>query len=113
MQRGNLKGKSPARTEAGYCCKGQQKKSFYKCINNRKRAKVNLHSLLDVRGIIVNKDEEKADVLNAFFTSVFGSQTGYSEDSQPPVLEDREGERKKSPINQKEAINNLLCHLDT
>jgi len=64
-------------------------------------------------GNIANKDEEKAEVLNSFFTSVFNSQTGYSQDSQPPALEDREGEQNKSPIIQEEAVNDLLCHLDT
>jgi len=29
------------------------------------------------------------------------------------VLEDREGERNKPPIIQEEAVNDLLCHLDT
>jgi len=29
------------------------------------------------------------------------------------VLEDREGEWNKLPIIQKEAVNDLLCHLDT
>jgi len=47
---------------------------------------------------IANKDEEKA---------------GYSQVSQPPVLENREGERNKPPIIQEEAVNDLLCHLDT
>jgi len=32
---------------------------------------------------------------------------------QPPVLEDRDGEKNKPPIIQEEAINDLLCHLDT
>jgi len=45
-----------------------------------------------VRGNIANKDEEKAAVLNAFFASAFSSQTGYSQSTQSPVLEDREGE---------------------
>jgi len=64
-------------------------------------------------GNTVNKDEEKTEVLNAFFASVFNSQTSYSQDSQPPVLEDREGEWNKPPIIQEEALNDLLCHLDT
>jgi len=31
----------------------------------------------------------------------------------PPVLEDGEGERNKPTIIQEEAVNYLLCHLDT
>jgi len=65
-----------------------------------------------VKRNLVNKDEEKAEALNAFFTSVFNSQTGYPQGSQPLVLEDREGEQNKPPIIQEEAVNDLLCHLD-
>jgi len=89
------------------------KQCFYKYINNKKRAKENLHPLLDAGGNIAVKDEEKAEVLHAFFASVFNSQTRYSQGTQPPVLEDREGEQNKPPIIQEEAVNDLLCHLDT
>ena len=51
-------------------------------------------------------------MLNAFFASVFNSQTSYSQGSQPPVQEDREGEKNKPSIIQEEAVNDLLCHLD-
>jgi len=43
------------------------KKCFYKYINNKKRAKQSLYPLLDARGNIANKDEEKAEVLNVIF----------------------------------------------
>jgi len=89
------------------------KKYSYKYIHNKKRAKESLHPLLDARGDMVNKDEENAEVLNAFFASVCNSQTSYSQDSQPPELEDREGEQNRPPINQEEAVNDLLCPLDT
>jgi len=68
---------------------------------------------LDAGGNIATKDEQKAEVLNAFFASVFNSQTGYSQGGQPPVLEDREGEQNKPPIIEEEAVDDLLCHLDS
>jgi len=89
------------------------KKYFYKYVNNKKRAKESLHLFLDAAGNIANKDEEKAEVLSAFFASVFKSETGYSQGIQPPALEDREGEQNKPPIIQEEVVNDLLCHLDT
>lgn len=51
------------------------KKCFYKHINNKRRAKEHLHSLLGVWGNIVTEDEEKAEVLNTVFASVLNSKT--------------------------------------
>ncbi|KAF1454703.1 putative RNA-directed DNA polymerase from transposon X-element, partial [Spheniscus demersus] len=87
------------------------KKSFYKYINDKKRAKETLHPLLDAGGNIVTEDEEKVEVLNAFFASVFNRQTGYPQGTRPRELEDR-GEQDEPPIIQEEAVNNLLRHLD-
>jgi len=88
------------------------KKWFYKYINNKKQAKESLHPLLDVRGNIVNKDEEKVEVLNACFASVF-DRLVIPRVVQPPVPVDREGEQNKPPMIQEEAVNDLLCHLNT
>ncbi|KAK4830258.1 hypothetical protein QYF61_009351 [Mycteria americana] len=89
------------------------RKCFYKYINNKRRAKDNLHPLLDMGGNIVTKDEEKAEVLNAFFASVFKSKTSYSPGTQPPELEDRDGEQNEAPEIQGKMVSDLLHHLDT
>jgi len=62
--------------------------------------------------ILPTKMRKRLRYFNAFFASVLNSQIGYSQGSQPPVLEDREGERNKPPIIQEEEVNDLLCHLD-
>ena len=51
----------------------ENKKHFYKHINNKRRAKENLHPLLDAAGNVTTEDKEEAEVLSAFFTSAFKS----------------------------------------
>ncbi|RMC20396.1 hypothetical protein DUI87_01245 [Hirundo rustica rustica] len=85
---------------------------FYKYINNKRRAKENLHSLLDTGRNIVTKDEEKAEVINTFFVSVFNSKTGYPQDNQLTELLDRDREQNRPPAIQEEAVRDLHSHLD-
>ena len=56
---------------------------FYKYINSKRRARENLHPLLDAEGNMVTKDQEKAEVLNAFVASVANSKTCYSLGKNP------------------------------
>ena len=51
---------------------------FYKYINSKRRARENLHPLLDAEGNTVTKDQNKAEVLNAFLASVFNRKTSCS-----------------------------------
>ncbi|PKU36009.1 rna-directed dna polymerase from mobile element jockey-like [Limosa lapponica baueri] len=89
------------------------KKNFYKYISSKKRTQENLHPLLDMGGNVVTKDEEKAEVLNAFLASVFSSRVGGSLSIQTPELADRGGEQNEAPVIQREVVRDLLQHLDT
>ncbi|KAK4823954.1 LOW QUALITY PROTEIN: hypothetical protein QYF61_008340 [Mycteria americana] len=89
------------------------KKHFFKYISSKRRAKENLQPLVDGGGNTVTKDEEKAEVLKAFFASVFNSRANCSLGTQPPELEDRDGDQNGAPIIQGEMVSDLLHHLDT
>jgi len=67
---------------------------------------------LDARGNVANKNEEKAEVLNAFFEPQSLLDWLFPAYSAPSAGR-QEGEWNKTPIIQEEAVNDLLCHLDT
>lgn len=73
------------------------KKCFYKYISSDNYTQENLPSLLEAAGCNSTKDEEKAEVFSAFFSSVFSSQTSYPQGTQPPEMEDMDQNRIKSP----------------
>ena len=69
--------------------------------------------MLDTEGNTVTKDQDKAEVLNNFFVSVFNSKTSCSLGTQPLVLEDRYGEQNKASQIHEEMVLDLLQRLYT
>ena len=55
----------------------------------------NLYSLWDVYETIVNTDEEKAEVLNPFVSSLFNSKTGCPQEKCSPELVDGDREQNR------------------
>lgn len=74
------------------------KNKSYKYINNKKKAKENLQHLTDAVGNITTKDEEKAEIFNAFFAPVSISHFSYLHSIQPFEVEDRDSEQNKPSI---------------
>lgn len=70
----------------------------------------NFHSLLDAVRNIKTKGGEKTDWF--LLASVFSSKINWFWVTQPPELDDRNGEQKEDPIIQGEMISDFLCLLD-
>jgi len=73
-------------------------KYFYKYINSKRKDRENLHPLSDAEGNTVTRDQVKAEVLNAFFASVFNRNTSCSLGMQLLALEVRDGEQSRPCI---------------
>ncbi|RMC06528.1 hypothetical protein DUI87_15965 [Hirundo rustica rustica] len=84
------------------------KKSFYRYINAKRKGKTNLCSLLDKGGNLVSADEGKAEVLNAYFTTVFSEETTCLQDNCPPGLVDGVREQNGPLIIEEVAVRELL-----
>ncbi|KAJ7415084.1 hypothetical protein BTVI_39456 [Pitangus sulphuratus] len=63
-------------------------------------------------GNTATKDEEKAEILNTFFASVFNRKTGCPQGNWLPELVDRDRKLNSPPVIEEETVSDLLSHLD-
>ncbi|PKU31482.1 rna-directed dna polymerase from mobile element jockey-like [Limosa lapponica baueri] len=88
------------------------KKGFFKYISSKRKTRENVNLLLNEVGALVMEDAEKAQLLNAFFASVFTAKAGPQE---PQTLEVRERDRRKEdfPWIEEDQVRDHLGKLNT
>ena len=84
------------------------KKTFYRYIGQKRQAKTGVPSLVNLKGELASTDEEKAEVLNEFFASVFtgGQDSSLSHVPEPCTPKPPDGEQggKSSPTVRAEQV---------
>ncbi|CAM4671219.1 unnamed protein product [Caretta caretta] len=84
------------------------KKGFFRYVGNKKKAKESVGPLLNEGGNLVTEDVEKANVLNAFFASVFTNKVS----SQTAALGITKSGRDGQPSVEIEVVRDYLEKLD-
>jgi len=87
------------------------KKSFFKCISSKRKSRENVGPLLKEVGVLVTENAEKAELLNAFFSSVFTAKASLQESQSLEVRE--EGWQKDDlPLVGEHCVRDHLSNLD-
>ncbi|RMC17456.1 hypothetical protein DUI87_06038 [Hirundo rustica rustica] len=81
---------------------------IYARMHALQKGKTNLCSLLDKGGDLISADEKKAEVLNAYFASVFSEEMTCLQDNCPPGLVNGVREQNGPLIIQEVAVRELL-----
>ena len=83
------------------------KKGFFKYVNSKRKTRENVGPLLSEGGVLVTGDAEKAEILNAFFTSVF-SEKALPQESHTLEVSERVWGMGDFPLVRKEDVRERL-----
>jgi len=88
------------------------RKSFFKYFNSKRKTMDNVGPLLNEAGVLVTEDAEKAELLNAFFASLFSAKAGPQESQ---ALEVREEACRKDdpPLVEEDCVRDRFSNLDS
>jgi len=78
------------------------KKGFFNYISSKRKGRDHVRPLLNEAGVLMTEDAEKAELLNAFFASVFSAKAGPQE-SQAPEVKKKPTERMTFPWSRRSA----------
>jgi len=87
------------------------KKAFFEYISSKGKTRENVGLLLSEVGVLVTEDAEKADLLNAFFISVFSAKASPQE-SQALEVREEAWRKKDLPLVEKDCVRDHLSNLD-
>jgi len=87
------------------------KKGFFNYISSKRTTRDNVGPLLNEAGVMVMEDVEKAELLNAFFASVFSAVTCPQESQAPEVREEAHRE-DDFPLVEEDCVRDCLSNMD-
>jgi len=87
------------------------KKGFFNYISSKRETRENVGPLLNEAGVLVMEDAEKAELLNAFFASVFSAKSSPQESQALEVREEAYRE-DDFPLVEEDCVRDRLSDLD-